>query len=118
MTTAGGLDIQQLHAGANHDGIPKLAVGAIVDTDGRVLIMRRSTEAAFMAGIEKLPSGGVSPGENLLTRAGTRTPRRNRLDWTAYSRSGLCRPLLLPSGSGRKARQYTFGLAHHVNPSS
>ncbi|WP_121433741.1 NUDIX domain-containing protein [Actinomadura pelletieri] len=71
MTTASGLNIQQLQADADRDGITKLVVGAIVHTDGQVLILRRSTEDAFMAGIEELPSGGVEPGEKPAHRFGT-----------------------------------------------
>ncbi|MFV2172050.1 NUDIX domain-containing protein [Actinomadura sp. LOL_016] len=116
MTTASGLDIQQLHADAERDGIGKLVVGAIVHTDGQVLILRRSAEDAFMAGIEELPSGGVEPGENLLTA----------LERELAEEIGRTGPLTLDvgfvthfdyiSGSGRNARQYTFGLAHHGQP--
>ncbi|XRQ09285.1 NUDIX domain-containing protein, partial [Actinomadura welshii] len=67
MTTASGLDMQRLHSDADRDGVIKLVVGAIVHANGQVLILRRSTEDAFMAGIEELPSGGVEQGENLLT---------------------------------------------------
>ncbi|WP_165970439.1 NUDIX domain-containing protein [Actinomadura sp. 6K520] len=116
MTTASGLDIQQLHADADRDGITKLVVGAIVHTDDQVLILRRSTEDAFMAGIEELPSGGVESGENLLTAL--ERELAEEIGWTG--------PLTLDpdfvthfdciSGSGRKARQYTFGLAPHGRP--
>ncbi|RSN70205.1 hypothetical protein DMH08_06555 [Actinomadura sp. WAC 06369] len=108
--------MQQSHADADRDGIAKLVVGAIVHTDGRVLILRRSAEDAFMAGIEELPSGGVEPGEDLLTAL--ERELAEEIGWTG--------PLILDpgvvahfdyiSGSGRKARQYTFGLAHHGRP--
>ncbi|NED53759.1 NUDIX domain-containing protein, partial [Micromonospora aurantiaca] len=37
---------------------------------GRVLILRRSVDDPFMAGIEELPSGGVEPGEDLIAALG------------------------------------------------
>lgn len=116
MTTASGLDIQRLHADAERDGITKLVVGAIVHVDDQVLILRRSAEDAFMAGIEELPSGGVEPGENLLTA----------LERELAEEIGWPGPLTLDpgfvthfdyiSGSGRKARQYSFGVPHHGQP--
>ncbi|MBE1532258.1 NUDIX domain-containing protein [Actinomadura algeriensis] len=116
MTSAPGLNIRQLHADAVRDGIAKLVVGAIIHTTDQVLILRRSTEDAFMAGIEELPSGGVEPGENLLTA----------LERELAEEIGWAGPLALDpgfvahfdyiSGSGRKARQYTFALAHHGRP--
>ncbi|GGQ47102.1 NUDIX domain-containing protein [Spirillospora sp. NPDC049024] len=116
MTTASGLDIRKLHAGADRDGITKLVVGAIVHADGRVLILRRSAEDTFMAGIEELPSGGVEPGENLLTA----------LERELAEEIGWSGPLIIDpgfvtyfdyiSGSGRRARQYTFGVPHQGQP--
>ncbi|TDC54851.1 NUDIX domain-containing protein [Actinomadura sp. KC345] len=116
MTTASGLDIRQLHADADRDGITKLVVGAIVHTDGQVLILRRSVEDTFMAGIEELPSGGVEPGESLYTA----------LERELGEEIGWAGPLILDpgfvarfdyiSGSGRRARQYTFGAPHQGQP--
>ena len=116
MTTASGLDIQQLHADADRDGITKLVVGAVVHADGRVLILRRSTEDAFMAGIEELPSGGVEPGENLLTAL--ERELAEEIGWTGRLAldPGFVAHFDYISGSGRKARQYTFGLALHGQP--
>ncbi|MEU5988153.1 NUDIX domain-containing protein [Spirillospora sp. NPDC047418] len=116
MTTASGLDIQQLHADADRDGITNLVVGAIVHADGQVLILRRSAEEAFMAGIEELPSGGVEPGENLLTAL--ERELAEEIGWTGPLTldPGFVTHFDYISGSGRKARQYTFGLAHHGRP--
>ena len=116
MTTASGLNIQQLHADAGRDGITKLVVGAIVHADGQVLILRRSAEDAFMGGIEELPSGGVEPGENLLTAL--ERELAEEIGWTGPLTldPGFVTHFDYISGSGRKARQYTFGLAHHGRP--
>jgi 8-oxo-dGTP diphosphatase len=116
VTTASGLDIQQLHADADRDGITKLVVGAIVHADGRVLILRRSAEDAFMAAIEELPSGGVEPGENLLTAL--ERELAEEIGWTGPLTldPGFVTHFDYISGSGRKARQYTFGLAYHGRP--
>lgn len=116
MTTASGLNIQQLHADADRDGITKLVVGAIVHADGQVLTLRRSTEDTFMAGIEELPSGGVEPGENLL--AALERELAEEIGWTGPLTidPGFVTHFDYTSGSGRQARQYTFGVPHHGQP--
>ncbi len=57
VTTASGIDFLQLHNETERDGVTGLVAGAIVHADGRVLVLRRSAEDDFMAGIEELPSG-------------------------------------------------------------
>lgn len=108
--------MQRLHSDADRDGVIKLVVGAIVHANGQVLILRRSTEDAFMAGIEELPSGGVEQGENLLTAL--ERELAEEIGWTGplILDSGFVTQFDYASGSGRKARQYTFGLAHHGRP--
>ncbi|MEV3927465.1 NUDIX domain-containing protein [Actinomadura coerulea] len=112
MAAASGLDIQQLCANADRDGITKLVVGAIVHSDGQVLILRRSAEDAFMAGIEELPSGGVEPGENLLTAL--ERELAEEIGWAGALTldPGFVTHFDYISGSGRRARQYTFGVPH------
>ncbi|WP_211258896.1 NUDIX domain-containing protein [Spirillospora albida] len=116
MTTTQGIDFRGLVDDADRDGVEKLVVGAVVHTGGRVLILRRSGDDTFLPGIEELPSGGVEPGEDLLTAL--RRELTEEIGWTG-------RPVLDPgfvarfdytSGSGRRARQYTFGLAYHQQP--
>lgn len=116
MTTAPGLDIQRLQADADHDGITKLVVGAIVHADGQVLILRRSAEDTFMAGIEELPSGGVESGESLLTAL--ERELAEEIGWTGQLvlDPGFVTHFDYTSGSGRKARQYTFGVRHSGQP--
>ncbi|TDC17574.1 NUDIX domain-containing protein [Actinomadura bangladeshensis] len=110
------MDVWQLQADADRDGVAKLVVGAVVHISGRVLILRRSINDAFMSGIEELPSGGVEPGEDLL--AALRRELAEEIGWTGplVLDPGFVAHFDYVSGSGRKARQYTFGLAHDGSP--
>lgn len=106
------IDLSDLTGRAYRDGIEKLLVGAVVHDGGRVLILRRSDDDAFLPGIEELPSGGVEDGEDLLTA----------LARELAEEIGRSRPLSVDavfvasfdylSGSGRLARQYTFATPH------
>lgn len=116
MTTAPGLNIQQLHADADRDDIAKLVVGAVVHTGGQVLILRRSADDTFMAGIEELPSGGVEPGEDLLTALERELAEEIGRTGPLHLTPGFVTHFDYVSGSGRKSRQYTFGVAHHDQP--
>ncbi|MFD0899075.1 NUDIX domain-containing protein [Actinomadura sediminis] len=116
MISAPGIDLQRLRRDAERDGIEKLVVGAVVHTGGRVLVLRRSLDDPFLPGIEELPSGGVEPGEDLL----------DALRRELAEEIGRAGPLTLDpgfvacfdyvSGSGRKARQFTFALASDGRP--
>ncbi|MFF5265477.1 NUDIX domain-containing protein [Actinomadura viridis] len=116
MTTTRGIDVQYLLDDADRDGIQGLVVGVVAHTCGQVLILRRANNDTFLPGIEEPPSGGVEPGEDLL--AALRRELAEEIGWSG--------PLLLDrgfvthfnyvSGSGRKAHQYTFGLAHNGRP--
>lgn len=110
------MDVRQLQADADHDDVAKLVVGAVVHIGGRVLILRRSIDDAFMAGIEELPSGGVEPGEDLL--AALERELAEEIGWTGplVLDPGFVTHFDYVSGSGRRARQYTFGLAHDGSP--
>jgi 8-oxo-dGTP diphosphatase len=105
-------DLQQLPRDAGRDGIQKLVVGAVVHSAGRVLILRRSAADPFMAGIEELPSGGVEPGEGLLTALARELAEE--IGWADVPPPdpGFTGSFDYLSGSGRKTRQYTFALAY------
>ncbi|MEV6818496.1 NUDIX domain-containing protein [Nocardiopsis dassonvillei] len=106
------IDIQALTESAHRDGIGKVVVGAVIHHLGQVLILRRSTSDDFLPGIEELPSGGVDAGETLL----------EGLARELAEEVGRVRGLDLDpdfvsvfdyvSGSGRRARQYTFALPY------
>ena len=59
-----------LVAGAGRDGARRLVAGAIIESAGRILLLRRKPDD-FMGGIFELPSGRVEEGES-LSRALTR----------------------------------------------
>jgi 8-oxo-dGTP diphosphatase len=109
-------DLQQLPRDARRDGIKKLVVGAVVHSAGRVLILRRSATDQFMAGIEELPSGGVEPGENLITALARELAEE--IGWADIPPpdQGFTGSFDYLSGSGRKTRQYTFALAYDATP--
>lgn len=116
VTTPPSIDILQLHNDADRDGITRLVAGAILHADGRVLVLRRSAEDDFMAGIEELPSGAVEPGENLLTAL-----ERELTEEIAWSGALTLDPGFVThfdyiSGSGRKTRQYIFAVPHQGQP--
>ncbi len=110
------MDVQQLHADAERDDIAELVVGAVVHTGGQVLILRRSADDAFMAGIEELPSGGVEPGEDLLTALERELAEEIGGTGPLHIDPGFVTHFDYVSGSGRKSRQYTFGVAHNDGP--
>jgi 8-oxo-dGTP diphosphatase len=116
VTTTHGIDLQRLVDDADRDGIEKLVVGAVVHSGGRVLILRRSGGDAFLPGIEELPSGGVEAGEDLLTAL--HRELAEEIGWTGPLTldPGFVTHFDYVSGSGRKARQYTFSLPHHDQP--
>lgn len=98
---------ESLTAEAGRDGAQQLVVGAVVEHNGRILLLRRPAED-FMGGIWELPSGKVEPGEDLdraLAReveeeTGLRVTRIGRyLDSFDYR-----------SGSGKYSRQFNFAV--------
>ncbi|MFF0446225.1 NUDIX hydrolase [Streptomyces sp. NPDC004609] len=57
--------LDRLIRAADHDGITKHVVGAVIsDSVGRVLLLHRPAED-YLGGLWELPSGGAEPGEDL-----------------------------------------------------
>ncbi|PBC80267.1 8-oxo-dGTP diphosphatase [Streptomyces sp. 2224.1] len=98
--------INDLLAAADRDAITKHVVGAVIpDGNGRVLLMRRAADD-FMGGLWELPSGGVDPGEGLLDAL--RREVREETGLPLVSIDGYLGHFDYTSGSGKRARQFTF----------
>lgn len=110
------IDLRALAEGAGRDGVGKLVVGAVVHADGRVLVLRRSSGDAFLPGIEELPSGGVEPGEGLLDALRRELAEEIGRSGPVVLDAGFVASFDYVSGSGRAARQFTFGVAHDGRP--
>jgi 8-oxo-dGTP diphosphatase len=105
-------DLQQLTSAADRDGIQRLVAGAIIHHHGKVLILRRSPADPFMPGIEELPSGGIDPGEDLITALTREIAEETGWVNIPPPDPGFTGSFDYVSGSGRKTRQFTFALAH------
>ncbi|MGR6089249.1 NUDIX domain-containing protein [Brevibacterium sp. CSND-B09] len=57
--------VEELRDSAQRDGVEKFVVGAVIHSDGSVLVVTRSELDDFLPGIDELPSGGVEVGESL-----------------------------------------------------
>jgi 8-oxo-dGTP pyrophosphatase MutT (NUDIX family) len=94
---------------ARADGIQRFVVGAVVHSNGRVLVLTRSPDDDF-PGIEEVPSGGVEPAESL----------NDALRRELNEEVGSC-PERIDAGflatfdydcrSGRRVRQFTVSVA-------
>jgi 8-oxo-dGTP diphosphatase len=100
--------LDQLVEEADLDGVVQLVVGAVVEDDGKVLLLKRPADD-FMGGIFELPSGKVEPGEDLKTALEREVEEETGLMVavaTAYLGS-----FDYTSGSGKKSRQFNFVVA-------
>ncbi|WP_282771085.1 NUDIX hydrolase, partial [Saccharomonospora viridis] len=97
----------ELAAHATGDGVQQLVVGAVVQADGKVLLLKRPADD-FMGGIYELPSGKVEGGEKLdaaLVREVAEETGLTVTDIVAYLGS-----FDYTSGSGKKSRQFNFAV--------
>ncbi|MFF0458663.1 NUDIX hydrolase [Nocardia africana] len=99
--------IEQLTTGATNDGVQQVVVGAVVQHDGKVLLLQRP-EHDFMGGIWELPSGKVEPGESLDQALIREVKEETGLSVTAL-RTYLG-SFDYQSGSGKKSRQFNFAV--------
>ncbi len=104
------MNVNRLSEESERDGIDKLVVGAVVHCEGRVLILRRSTEDEFLPGIEELPSGGVEDGEGLLGALARELAEEIGWSGPVPVEDGFAARFDYVTGAGRKARQFTFSL--------
>jgi 8-oxo-dGTP diphosphatase len=99
--------LQQLITNAASEGVRRLIVGAVVQHNGKVLLLKRPEED-FMGGIFELPSGNVEPGENLHEAL-----RREVQEETGLKISAIREYLGhfdYLSGSGKPTRQFNFAV--------
>ncbi|MBB4935134.1 8-oxo-dGTP diphosphatase [Lipingzhangella halophila] len=111
-------DLDLLTQGADRDGIDKHVVGAVIHNDRHVLILRRSGEDGFLPGIEELPSGGAEPGEDLVQALARELAEEVGWRQPLQLDPGFVATFDYTTGSGRRARQFTFSLAHDGTPIS
>ncbi|WP_329429557.1 NUDIX domain-containing protein [Streptosporangium sp. NBC_01495] len=98
---------EELGAEADRDGVQRFVVGAVVQRDGKVLLLRRP-ENDFMGGIFELPSGKVEAGEALDSALIREVKEETGLDVAAIRDYLGC--FDYTSGSGKKSRQFNFAV--------
>lgn len=99
--------LEQLAAEAAADGIQQFVVGAVIQRDNTVLLLRRPSDD-FMGGIHELPSGKVEPGETLVVALGREVKEETGLDLTTIE--AYLGSFDYTSGSGKQSRQFNFAI--------
>ncbi|WP_280396525.1 NUDIX domain-containing protein [Nocardia carnea] len=97
--------LDHLTTEAERDGVQQLVVGAVVEHDGCILLLRRPGND-FMGGIWELPSGKVEPGENLDEALAREVEEETGLQVTGIGR--YIDSFDYRSGSGKRSRQFNF----------
>lgn len=99
--------LEELNAEAERDGVQQLVVGAVVQHDGKVLLLQRPDDD-FMGGIFELPSGKVEAGETLDAALEREVKEESGLDVAAIR--DYLGSFDYTSGSGKKSRQFNFAV--------
>ncbi|MER6178415.1 NUDIX domain-containing protein [Streptosporangium sp. NPDC001681] len=99
--------LEELSAEAERDGVQQFVVGAVVQHDGKVLLLRRP-EDDFMGGIFELPSGKAEAGEALDSALIREVKEETGLDVAAIR--DYLGSFDYTSGSGKKSRQFNFAV--------
>lgn len=97
--------LDQLVEEADLDEVVQLVVGAVVESEGKVLLLKRPADD-FMGGIFELPSGKLEPGEDLMTALEREVEEETGL--TVASATVYLGSFDYLSGSGKKSRQFNF----------
>lgn len=97
--------IERLTDKAGRDGVRQLVVGAVIQHDGNILLLKRP-EDDFMGGIFELPSGKVEAGESLDAALNREVKEETGLDLARIT--GYLGSFDYTSGSGKKSRQFNF----------
>jgi len=98
---------EELNAEAERDGVQQLVVGAVVQNDGKVLLLRRP-EGDFMGGVFELPGGKVEAGEALGAALIREVKEESGLDVAAIG--DYLGSFDYTSSSGKKSRQFNFAV--------
>jgi 8-oxo-dGTP diphosphatase len=99
--------LEELNTEAERDGVQQLVVGAVVQHDGKVLLLQRPDDD-FMGGIFELPSGKVEAGEALDAALKREVKEESGLDVAAIR--DYLGSFDYTSGSGKKSRQFNFAV--------
>ncbi|MFF0543180.1 NUDIX hydrolase [Nocardia thailandica] len=106
-----------LRIDAERDEVRRLVVGAVVEREGRILILRRR-RSEFLGGQWELPSGEVERGERLDEALIREVAEETGLEVTGIT--DYLGEFDYLSGSGTRTRQFTFAVsvgpgAHRVS---
>ena len=99
--------LEQLSAEAKRDGVQQFVFGAVVQHDGKVLLLQRP-EGDFMGGIFELPSGKVEGDEALDAALIREAKEETGLDVAAIR--DYLGSFDYTSSSGKKSRQFNFAV--------
>jgi 8-oxo-dGTP diphosphatase len=99
--------LEKLTTLAKAGGVQQFVVGAVVQHDGNVLLLKRP-EDDFMGGIFELPSGKVEPGEAIDEALVREVKEETGLDLSLIREYIGC--FDYQSGSGKKSRQFNFAV--------
>jgi 8-oxo-dGTP diphosphatase len=105
MTMIDSALLERLVAEAELDDVAQLVVGAVIEDDDRVLLLKRPVDD-FMGGIFELPSGKVEQGEDLKTALAREVEEETGLQVTVAT--AYLGSFDYTSGSGKKSRQFNF----------
>lgn len=97
--------LEQLTTTATAEGVQQFVVGAVVEHEGNVLLLKRPTDD-FMGGIYELPSGKVEADEALDEALVREVQEESGLAVTAIRE--YLGSFDYTSGSGKKSRQFNF----------
>lgn len=99
--------LTQLASEATSAGIQQFVVGAVVQSQDEVLLLRRPADD-FMGGLWELPSGKVEPGEALDAALIREVKEETGLEVSAIQR--YLGSFDYTSGSGKASRQFNFAV--------
>ena len=105
--------LQNLEKEALRDGITQQVVGAVVQRDNTVLLLKRPPDD-FMGGIYELPSGKTEPGETLNQALARELHEETGL--TLHTITSYLGSFDYTSASGKKSRQFNFTVTTNNNP--